>query len=77
MPIFRVNGRLAGSGQEDFQKICTASATASHAPLTLQGYQAVLFGRVAKVSRRGVRWAGQGGRCALYRKPANLGAHAP
>eukprot|EP00983_Pelagomonas_calceolata_P076366 1153391-Pelagomonas_calceolata.AAC.8 len=48
MPSFRAHGRLGGSGQELHAKlvanVSTAPATASHAPLTLQGCQAVLFG---------------------------------
>eukprot|EP00983_Pelagomonas_calceolata_P119304 1160590-Pelagomonas_calceolata.AAC.11 len=35
-------------------------STASHTLLTLQGCQAVLFGRAAKIPGRGVPWAGQG-----------------
>eukprot|EP00983_Pelagomonas_calceolata_P098425 1158346-Pelagomonas_calceolata.AAC.7 len=71
MPNFRLDGRMAGSGQELPAKLvanCSAApATASHAPLTLQGRQAVFFGRVAKVSGRGVLWVGQGDRCELHR----------
>eukprot|EP00983_Pelagomonas_calceolata_P085348 1156532-Pelagomonas_calceolata.AAC.15 len=44
----------------------TPPATASHAPLTLQGCQAVLQGSLTKVSGSGVRWVGQGCRCKLY-----------
>eukprot|EP00983_Pelagomonas_calceolata_P113635 1160006-Pelagomonas_calceolata.AAC.3 len=55
----------------------TASATASHAPLTRPPCLNFLSGRLASVSGRGVCWVGQGGRCELSRKQANLGAHAP
>eukprot|EP00983_Pelagomonas_calceolata_P117508 1160422-Pelagomonas_calceolata.AAC.9 len=51
MPNFRADGRLAGSDPKLPAKLVAnfsaAPATASHAPLTLQGCQAVLFGRVA------------------------------
>eukprot|EP00983_Pelagomonas_calceolata_P051551 1142466-Pelagomonas_calceolata.AAC.1 len=47
MPSFKAEGGLAGSGQELPTKlvahVSTAWATASHAPLALQGCQAVLF----------------------------------
>eukprot|EP00983_Pelagomonas_calceolata_P074118 1152418-Pelagomonas_calceolata.AAC.2 len=49
----RVDGRLVNSGQELPVKIKTSAATASHGPLTLQGYSAVLFERLAKVSTSG------------------------
>eukprot|EP00983_Pelagomonas_calceolata_P118745 1160534-Pelagomonas_calceolata.AAC.14 len=46
-----------------FQKNYTALSTASHSPLTPQGYQGVLVGRLAKVSGQGVGLVSQGGRC--------------
>eukprot|EP00983_Pelagomonas_calceolata_P045379 1139713-Pelagomonas_calceolata.AAC.2 len=53
MPSFRADGRLADAGQELPARLVanksTAPATASQVPLTLQGCQAVLFGRVAKI----------------------------
>eukprot|EP00983_Pelagomonas_calceolata_P115145 1160165-Pelagomonas_calceolata.AAC.4 len=38
----------------------STATTASHSALALQGYQAILFGRVANILGWGVRWAGQG-----------------
>eukprot|EP00983_Pelagomonas_calceolata_P086655 1156802-Pelagomonas_calceolata.AAC.6 len=56
-------GWLAGSGQvlpsKTFQRISTAPATASHAPLTLQGCQAKLPGGFPKF-QGGVVLAGPG-----------------
>eukprot|EP00983_Pelagomonas_calceolata_P097960 1158301-Pelagomonas_calceolata.AAC.4 len=49
----------------------TAPATASHASMTLQGCQAVLLGRIAKISEWGVGRVGQGSRCELYRETVN------
>eukprot|EP00983_Pelagomonas_calceolata_P009358 302936-Pelagomonas_calceolata.AAC.2 len=81
MPSSRADGRLAGLGQEVPAKLIanasTAPASASHGPLTVQGCQAVLLGRLANVSGRAVCWVGQGGRCELDCEEANLGAHAP
>eukprot|EP00983_Pelagomonas_calceolata_P100972 1158638-Pelagomonas_calceolata.AAC.3 len=81
MPSSGLDCRLAGSGQElpakSFQKICLAPATASHAPLTLQGCLKLLYGGSSQSLRA---WGGVGGwaaRCELYLMEANLGAHAP
>eukprot|EP00983_Pelagomonas_calceolata_P086761 1156828-Pelagomonas_calceolata.AAC.3 len=71
----KADGRLAGSGQELPVKlvanVSTALVTASHSPVTLQGWPNFLFGWLAKVSRWVVRWVGLSSRCELYRETGN------
>eukprot|EP00983_Pelagomonas_calceolata_P095089 1157965-Pelagomonas_calceolata.AAC.3 len=64
MPRIGADGSLTVSGQELpanlVANFSAAPATASHAPLTLQGCLALFFGWVEKIPRWGVPWAGQG-----------------
>eukprot|EP00983_Pelagomonas_calceolata_P082518 1155955-Pelagomonas_calceolata.AAC.3 len=79
MPSFCADGKLAGLGQELLTKLIanfsTAPVTASHTPRTLQGCLNFLFGRLAKVSGRGLRWAGRGSRCELNREKGKPTPH--
>eukprot|EP00983_Pelagomonas_calceolata_P062454 1147316-Pelagomonas_calceolata.AAC.5 len=57
--------------------MCPAPATASHAPLTLQGCLELLFGGVAKFQGGGCPGRARAAKCGLCQKLATLGAHAP
>eukprot|EP00983_Pelagomonas_calceolata_P113920 1160038-Pelagomonas_calceolata.AAC.6 len=64
MSSFRADGRLAGSGPNLPAKlvanVSTAPATASYTPTDTAGLPSSFVWRVAKVSGRGVPWAGLG-----------------
>eukprot|EP00983_Pelagomonas_calceolata_P061500 1146856-Pelagomonas_calceolata.AAC.9 len=52
-------------------------ATASYAPLTLQGCLDYLFGRVASTPGQGCPGQARAAGVKFTRKQANLGAHSP